>query len=466
MNYNAKQFYKHQTKKMKNNKLLYILGIITVIALITAFFIGKNRKNNRAKEVEWQAVSTRTIIQTVTASGKIYPEDEVKISSDVSGEIIELYVKEGDRVQKGQLLARIKPESYQAVVEQSLAQLDNTKAQLSTSKARIAQANAIVTQATAQYETAQAAYTRAQELFGKKIISKADLESAESSFKTTKANVESAKADLEAAKHNSDAASYTIKATEATIKEAKINLNKTTIYAPMDGIVSLLNVKKGEKVVGTLQMSGTEMMRIANFDNMEVRVDVSEGEITKVKLDDTAIIEVDAYLDRKFTGIVTQVANSSKGAGSAMVSADQSTNFVVKIRILKSSYQYLLTDNPKPFLPGMSATVDIKTKTKTGVISIPIQAVTTKDTVYDGSIHTKEIIFLKDQNIAKSLEIKTGIQDDSYIEVTNGLNGKETVITGPYNVISKELKNGDKIKLLDKSKIKEDKKEDDEKSSN
>ena len=448
---------------MKNNKLLYILGIVTIAALIAAFFVAKNRKNNSAKEVELQTVATRTIIQTVTASGKIYPEEEVKISSDVSGEIIDLYVKEGDVVKKGQLLARIKPESYQAVVEQSAAQLDNTKAQLSTSKARIAQAKAIISQAEAQFETAKAAYTRAQELFTKKIISKADLESAEASYKTTKATVESAKADLEAAKHTSDAASYTIKATEAMIKEAKINLNKTTIYAPMDGIISLLNVKKGEKVVGTLQMSGTEMMRIANFENMEVRVDVSEGEITKVKLNDTATIEVDAYLDRKFTGIVTQVANSSKGAGSSMVSADQSTNFVVKIRILKSSYEDLLSVNQKPFLPGMSATVDVRTQTKTGVVAIPIQAVTTKDSVYNGSNHTKEIVYIKQADKAKLLEVKTGIQDDSYIEILKGLSGNETIITGPYNTISKDLKDGDKVIELDKTKQKKVKKETEDK---
>jgi HlyD family secretion protein len=448
---------------MKNNKLLYILGIVTIAALIAAFFVAKNRKNNSAKEVELQTVATRTIIQTVTASGKIYPEEEVKISSDVSGEIIDLYVKEGDVVKKGQLLARIKPESYQAVVEQSAAQLDNTKAQLSTSKARIAQAKAIISQAEAQFETAKAAYTRAQELFTKKIISKADLESAEASYKTTKATVESAKADLEAAKHTSDAASYTIKATEAMIKEAKINLNKTTIYAPMDGIISLLNVKKGEKVVGTLQMSGTEMMRIANFENMEVRVDVSEGEITKVKLNDTATIEVDAYLDRKFTGIVTQVANSSKGAGSSMVSADQSTNFVVKIRILKSSYEDLLSVNQKPFLPGMSATVDVRTQTKTGVVAIPIQAVTTKDSVYNGSNHTKEIVYIKQADKAKLLEVKTGIQDDSYIEIVKGLSGNETIITGPYNTISKDLKDGDKVIELDKTKQKKVKKETEDK---
>lgn len=447
---------------MKNNKLVYILGSITIIAIVAAIIIGKNKKKNEAVEVEIQAVAKRDIVQTVTASGKIYPEEEVKISSEVSGEIIELTVKEGDYVKKGQLLARIKPETYQAVLEQGGAQLDNTKAQLSTAKSRISQAQAVVSQAEAQYINAQTAYSRANELYTKKIISKADFESAETSLKTAKANVESAKADVEAAKHSADAAGYTIRATEATIKEAKINLNKTTIYAPMDGIVSLLNVKKGEKVLGTIQMSGTEMMRIANFDFIEVRVDVSEGEITKVKLGDTVSIEVDAYLDRKFDGIVTQVANTSKGASSVITSADQSTNFVVKIRILKSSYEDLLADNPKPFLPGMSATVDIKTKKKMGVLSVPIQAVTTKDSVYNGSNHTKEILFIKDSSKAIIKEVKTGIQDDNYIEITEGLKGNEDIITGPYNTISKELKNGDKVKIADKNtKKKVAKKEED-----
>lgn len=445
---------------MKKNKLLYILGAITIIALVVAIIVGKNKKNNEAKEVEIQQVAKRDIIQTVTASGKIYPEEEVKISSEVSGEIIELTVKEGDYVKKGQLLVRIKPESYQAVLEQGGAQLDNTKAQLSTAKSRIAQAQAVASQVQAQFASAETAYLRAKELLAKKIISKADFESAEATYKSAKANIESAKADIEAAKHTADAAGYTIKATEATIKEAKINLNKTTIYAPMDGIVSLLNVKNGEKVLGTIQMSGTEMMRIANFENIEVRVDVSEGEITKVKLGDTASVEVDAYFDRKFIGIVTQVANTSKGASNSMTSSDQSTNFIVKIRILKSSYEDLLKDNPKPFLPGMSATVDIKTKKKFGVIAVPIQAVTTKDSVYNGTNHTTELLFVKDSSKALVKIIKTGIQDDSYIEITEGLNGNEQIITGPYNTVSKELKNGDNVKEIDKNAKKKVKKED------
>ena len=445
---------------MKNNKLLYILLALAVIGIICAVIFNKNKKGGKGTEVEMQIVATHDIVQTVTASGKIYPEEEVKISSDVSGEIIELYVKEGDSVKKGQLLARIKPESYQANVEQSQAQLDNTKAQLSTAQARIAQANAVVSQAQAQYINSQTAYTRAQELLTKKIISKADFESAEAALKTSKANVESAKADVEAAKHTADAAGYTIKASNAVIKEAQINLNKTTIYAPMSGVVSLLNVKKGEKVVGTLQMSGTEMMRIANFDNMEVRVDVSEGEITKVKLGDTAEVEVDAYLDRKFIGIVSSVANTSKGASGSLVSTDQSTNFVVKIRIDKSSYADFLEETSKPFLPGMSATVDIKTKKKFGVVAVPIQAVTTKDTVYNGSTHTKEIIYVNDNGKAKLTEVKTGIQDDTYIEIMSGLTGKEKIVTGPYNVLSKDLKNGEAIKeITEATKKKNEEKE-------
>jgi HlyD family secretion protein len=230
----------------------------------------------------------------------------------------------------------------------------------------------------------------------------------------------------------------------------------------MDGIISLLNVKKGEKVVGTWQMSGTEMMRIANFNNMEVRVDVSEGEIPKIKMGDTTDIEVDAYLDRKFSGVVTEIANTSKGA-SSIVTTDQSTNFVVKIRILESSYKDLLTDNPKPFLPGMSATVDIKTKKKYGVIAAPIQAVTTKDTLINGSTSSKEIVFVNNNGKAKLTEVKTGIQNDTYIEITEGLNGKEQLVSGPYNVLTKELKDGDNItKMKQGSQPKEEDKKDEE----
>lgn len=429
---------------MKNNKLILLLSVLTVVAIVIAVTVSKKKKSAKGKEVEMQQVSVQDIIQTVTASGKIYPEEEVRISSDVSGEIIELQVKEGDRVQKGQLLARIKPDSYQALLEQSEANLNNAKATQSNAKAQIKQIEA-------QLNNAQLAFNRAKELFEKKVVSKADYETAETTLKSTQAQ-------YEAAKHSVEGAGYAVNAAAAAIKDAKNNLGKTTIYAPMNGIVSLLNVKLGEKVVGTWQMSGTEMMRIADFSEMEVRVDVSEGEIPKIKLGDTADIEVDAYLDRKFQGTVTEIANTSKGA-SSVVSADQSTNFVVKIRILADSYKDLLADNPKPFLPGMSATVDIKTKKHFGVMAVPIQAVTTQDTLIRGSTISKEVVYVHDNGKAVRKEVKTGIQNDTYIEILEGLTGKETVVTGPYNVLTKELKNGDTITKLKPGSKKEDNKD-------
>ena len=419
---------------MKKNRLLYLLIALTAIVIIVALLVGKNKKKNEAIEVEMQKIGKQTIVQTVAASGKIYPVEEVKISSDVSGEIIELYVAEGDIVQQGQILARIQAESYAAYVEQAQANLNNAKANEVTLQSRLKIAEA-------QLLNAKTAYDRTKNLYDKKITSKSDLEQAETAYK-------SAQAEFNAGKDGIKAAQYTTKSVAASIKDAKNNLNKTTIYAPMSGIVSLLNVKKGEKVVGTLQMTGTEMMRIANFDQMEVRIDVSESEIIKVKKGDIADVEVDAYLDRKFSGYVSEVSNTSKGASGAVLSSDQSTNFVVKIIIDRKSYEDLFAENSKPFLPGMSATVEIKTKTKENVIAVPIQAVIAKDTLINGSIETKEVVFIENKNTALMKLIKTGIQNDTYIEVLEGLNGNETVISGPYNTINKELKSGDKIKLI------------------
>ncbi len=419
---------------MKNNKLLYTLIACTLIAIIVALFITKNKKDNNAVEVEMQNISRQTIVQTVAASGKIYPVEEVKISSDVSGEIIELFVKEGDIVQKGQILARIQAESYAAYVEQAQANLNNAKANEVTLQSRLKQAEA-------QLLNSKNAYDRTKNLYDKKIISKADLEQAETAYK-------SAQAEYNAGKDGIKAANYTTKSVAASIKDAKNNLNKTTIYAPMSGIVSLLNVKKGEKVVGTLQMTGTEMMRISNFEQMEVRIDVSESEIIKVKKGDIADIEIDAYLDKRFTGYVSEVSNTSKGASGATFSTDQSTNFVVKVIIDKNSYEDLLVENSKPFLPGMSATVEIRTKRKENVVAVPIQAVIAKDTLIDGSPKTREFVFVNKQDIAIQKMVKTGIQNDTYIEIYEGLNGNENVIIGPYNTINKKLNNGDKIKKL------------------
>ncbi|MCB9033463.1 MAG: efflux RND transporter periplasmic adaptor subunit [Chitinophagales bacterium] len=419
---------------MKNNKLLYILGTITVIVIIIAMIIGKKKKANSSVEVEMETVAKHDITQYVTASGKIYPQEEVKISSDVSGEIIELNVAEGQIVKKGQLLARIQAESYVAFVDQSTANLNSSKSTVANLQARLQQVEA-------QLLNAESAYNRSKGLYDKKIISKSDLENAEAAY-------QSAKAEYKAAQKSIDGANYNVKAAQAAIKDAKNNLNKTAIYAPMDGVISLLNVKKGEKVVGTLQMAGTEMMRIANFEAMEVKVEVSESEIIKIRQGDTALVEVDAYLDRKFKAIVTEIANTSKGAsGISGLTSDQSTNFEVKVTLLKQSYIDLLTDNPKPFLPGMSATVDIITDKKPNTLAIPIQAVTTKDTMINGSMKTQELVFKVVDGIAKQQVVTSGIQNENYIQILEGLKQNDKVVTGPYNVLTKELKEGDKVSV-------------------
>lgn len=431
------------------SKHIYILLAIAIVAIIIAVLVNKNKAKNASIEVELQKISTQNIIQTVAASGKVYPVEEVKISSDVSGEIIELNVKEGEIVQKGQLLARIQAESYLAYVEQSEANLNNAKANAANLQSRLKQAEA-------QMLNAEASYNRTKGLFDKKIMSKADLEQAETAYK-------SAKAEYNAGKDAINAANFTTKSVAASIKDAKNNLNKTAIYAPMSGIVSLLNVKKGEKVVGTLQMTGTEMMRIADFGQMEIRVDVSESEIIKIKIGDTANVQIDAYLDRNFVGIVSEVANTSKGASGGALSTDQSTNFVVKVVIDRNSYADLLDENAKPFLPGMSATVEIKTKQKNNVVAVPIQSVIAKDTIINGVSSTREYVFVNKNGIAQRQLVKSGIQNDTYIEITEGLKSGETIVTGPYNTITKKLNDGDKISLIkEKEQKKSSTKEDEE----
>lgn len=349
---------------MKSKHLIVILSV-AVIVLIAVAVMGKNKGwfgAEPSSKVVVEAVAPRNVIELVTASGKIYPEREVKISPDVSGEVVELLVQEGDTVRKGQLLARIRPDSYQALVEQMDANLNNAKANLANMRARVRQVEA-------QLEGSRLAYNRSKELFEKKTISKAEMEGAETNYRILQS-------ELEAAKEGVIAAEYMVKGAEATKRESLNNLNKTTIIAPMDGIVSLLNVEKGEKVVGTLQMAGTEMMRIADFGDMEVRVDVSESEISKVREGQYTTIDVDAYPGRKFTGIVTRVASSSRGLSAfGQLSADQATNFVVYIRIDRSSYEDIAQTVKRPFRPGMSATVDIHTNFVENALTAPVQAV-------------------------------------------------------------------------------------------
>jgi len=388
------------------------------------------------------SVAVRDIVETISASGKIQPEVEVKISSDVSGEIVEVFVMEGDSVKQGQLLMEINPEIY-------VSENDRVQAMVLQAQSGLASAKARQSQAEAQFEQAELAFQRSTKLYQKEAISAAEYEQSKSAFLV-------AQNEIKAAKQAVDGAAYNVRSVEASLKASRENLNRTRLLAPMDGIVSKLNVEKGERVVGTAQMTGTEMLRIANLSNMEVRVEVNENDIVKVKLGDTANIEVDAYSNRIFLGVVTAIANSPAGQ-NAIVSSDQVTNFEVRIRILRSSYEDLLVGlNSKmsPFRPGMSASVDIRTRRANNVKSIPIGAVVARadsSQPASGKPAFKEYVFVADAGKAKMLEVETGIQDLQYIEIKSGLGNYRQVISGPYSLISKTLKSGDAIQVVDKS---------------
>lgn len=454
----------------KKNKLLRYL-IIAVVVLIVFAIIGKKAGwigGEEKKQVSTEKVDVRTISETVSASGKIQPEVEVKISPDVSGEIVELNVKEGNRVKKGQLLAKILPDIYQSAVDQMVASVNASKASLASAKSRLEQAQS-------QFVKTELTYNRNKKMFDEKLISASDWETIKSSY-------EVAKSEVDAAKQSVDGSEYNVKSTQATLKQAEDNLRKTTIFAPVDATISKLNVEKGERVVGTSQMAGTEMMRLANLNEMEVSVEVNENDIVRVNNGDTASIEVDAYLGKKFKGVVTEVANSANTVGS---SADQVTNFTVKVRIIRESYQAMadsLPANRSVFNPGMSATVDIQTKKVFDVSSVPIQAVTTRDTSRNGGMKMSggdemqnedelkvstdknknvkkeeekklECVFVVEKGKAKLVVVKPGIQDNNYIEIKEGLKQGQEVIVAPYSAISKFLKNGDAVEVVKKEKL-------------
>ncbi len=445
---------------MKNNKKLRNL-IIVVVVLIVIAVIGKKvgwfGKEDLTR-VTTEKVMRRTITEVVSASGKVQPEVEVKISADVSGEIVELHVKEGDQVSKGQLLAKINPDIYTSMLERMSAALNTAKANLANTRSRL-------TQAESQFNKTELNYNRNKQLFDNKAISTADFESIKSAYEVSKA-------ELEGARQGVVAAEFEVKSGEASLKESSDNLKKTSIFAPVSGTVSKLNVEQGERVVGTSQMSGTEIMRIANLHEMEVSVDVNESDIVRVHMADTAVVEVDAWLNRKFKGIVTEIANTASSAG---MSTDQVTNFTVKVRILQESYADLLNKekpDESPFRPGMSATVDIQTKTMRDVLSIPVQAVTTRDTAKASQEaadaeetdkkseskkteeeHIEECVFALDSGKAMLRTVKTGIQDNNYIEIVSGLADNQEVITAPYSAVSKTLKHKEKVEVVDKDQL-------------
>jgi HlyD family secretion protein len=428
---------------MKRKSILRYLIAVVVILLVIAV-IGKKKGwfgKPDSIEVVIEKPELRTITESISANGKIQPEVEVKISPEVSGEIIELTVKEGDWVKQGDLLCRIKPDTYISIKERTVAAVNSAKARL--------------TQAEANQKQAELSYNRSKQLFEQKAISESDYENAKTSYQVAQADVK--------------AALFNVESAEASLKEANENLKKTTIYAPMSGTISKLSVELGERVVGTAQMAGTEILRVADLSRMETRVNVNENDIVRVKLNDTSLIYVDAYPDEIFKGVVTQIANSASITG---ITTDQVTTFEVRIFLLDVSYKHLvLPSKPNPFRPGMSTTVEIQTKTRNNIISIPIQAVTTRpdslgssdrifsttDQASESTTQAKQkinqVVFVAVGDTAQMFVIQTGIQDNRYIEVTSGLNGEEEVVIAPFSAISRRLEKGKLITRVERDKL-------------
>jgi len=453
------------SKKKNKGSRLWIFFLVGLVCLLIAGAIYKSKNKQDGIEVEVGKVETRTIYEQVAASGKIFPEVEVKITSDVSGEIVKLLVEEGDSVKVGQLLAQIDPDAYVSQVERGDASVNNSKAQLATarsgiesSKAQLSQFQAQKEQIQAQLENLRSIHERNIGLFNDGVISKADFDLSKSNLDATLANLKSseaslrtAEANLESSKQSSKAAEYTVKSMQASLKELKTNLNRTDIYAPTGGIVSLLNVEQGERVVGMIQMAGTELMRISNLNAMEVQVDVNESDVLKVTIGDKADIEVDAYIGKKFEGVVNKIANSASNMGTGTsLTSDQVTNFIVTIRVDPNSYKDLISANNKyPFRPGMSASVDIFTDVAEDVLSVPIQAVTTREDEEEENKKDavmRELIFIYTAaDTVKTVEVQSGLQDDDYIQIKSGLSGDEKIVVGPYAAISRKLEVGDDV---------------------
>lgn len=414
----------------KSKKKKYILPLIIVVIIILAVMksCGVFGSNEKIDQVDTQQATTATIVQIVTASGKIKPSTEVKIAPEVSGEITQLTVKEDDEVKKGQLLVQIKQDIYisavnraQAAVQQSIAALEQSAARLKESESE---------------------YKRSKLLFESGTIARADWEATEANYKVARLTYDASKSSLESAR--------------ATLKEAEDNLMRTQIFAPIDGTISQLNVEAGERVVGTAQMAGTEVLRVANLDSMEVEVTVGENDIVKLAVGNPVDIEVDAYWGKRFKGRVTEIASSAANVTETS-SADQVTNFNVKIIILDESYRDLVEEKNllhTPFKPGMTASVEIESDRKDSILVAPIRAVSTrqvKDST-DGSTRTREVVFVLQDGKALQKEVETGIQDDENIEILHGIEPGETLITGPYSLVSKTLHDGQSVKVSEKKK--------------
>lgn len=454
--------------KTKTKWWLWLILAALIMGGLGVWYKTKNRP--RGTEVTTEKAGLRDITETVSASGKIYPEKEIKISSDVSGEIVDLFVHEGDSVRAGQILARINPDVYQSAVERTTAGVNVARSQARATQINILAARAQRDQVKAQYQNAVRVLERNRKLFQDGVISQADLELSETNARNLEASLNSAEANIEAVSKQSEGSGFSVQDAEALLKEQRTNLGRTIIKAPVSGIISKLSVEKGERVVGTIQMSGTEMMRIADLSVMEVQVEVSENDIVRIQNGNPADIDVDAYQNRRFTGVVTEISNSASNLGSVQLTNDQVTKFIVKVRIDTQSYQNLIQQRrTAPFKPGMSATVEIKTSKAEGVLSVPIQSVTaynpedekkklnkTEDKEVPKKANDKKVpvasnkfieaVYVVSGDSVNRRDVETGIQDQDYIHILSGLEQGDEVVTGPYTAISRDLKQGSKIR--------------------
>lgn len=450
--------------KSKSNKLIYYLigGVVVVILFLV---VGKSQGwigKSKDLEVDLAKAKKTVIVEKVSASGTVQPVTEVKLAPEVSGEIIELNVEDGDPVTQGTLLVKIRP-------DQQLSQLERSEASLNQQKANVKSSESALLRSEATFIRAEQEYKRQEQLWNEKVISESDWQLAQQNYKVAQNDYAAAKQQLEAAK-------YIVNSTEATVKEARENVRRTSVIAPLTGVVSKLNVKQGERVVGTAQMQGTEMLRIADLSKMEVRVNVNENDIVRVHLNDTVLIDVDAYSNtgKEFKGLVTNIANTAKDK----LSADAITEFEVRILILESSYEDLIkAGNRFPFRPGMTASVEIITTRKADVLSVPLAAVTTRapennepKQEQQNSDHPvtntankppqksqdKVVVFVNENGVAKMVEVKTGISDYDNIEILSGISDTAEVVTGPFLVVSKRLKDGDKIQQAKKEEPKKE----------
>ncbi|TCC88167.1 efflux RND transporter periplasmic adaptor subunit [Pedobacter frigiditerrae] len=447
---------------MKLKHILIGAGVLLVLILGAKFagLIG----GEQLEKVTVDKAGDKKVVETVTASGKIQPETEVKLSSEVSGEVTELLVKEGDVVKKGQLLCKVRPDVLQSGYERAVASYNSQKASVAASQQQLIQTQA-------NFVNSEATYKRNVELYNKKVISASEFDAAKAAYLTAKANLASAKENVTGAK-------FSLEQNGANVKEAGANLAKTTIFSPVDGVVSKLSIELGDRILGTSQMAGTEIMRISNLTTMEVNVEVNENDINRVNVGDSASIEIDAFADKKFKGVVTEIASSSTSVGTTTTSVDQVTNFSVKVRLIAESYSTVkggAKDLPSPFRPGLSATVDIESESVNS-LAVPIQAVFTgdKDSTDPAKNATsgndqnqekqksklndkkvKQYVYLFDSKTStvKKAEVTTGIQDDQYIIIKTGLKPGQEIVSGPYSAVQNKLKDGAKVEKTTKDKL-------------